>query len=147
MLFSHAASYRRLFLLPFRQFVLARVKSRILVTYVRIKGDVLPFASSFRHEVGRAMPSSVGAFADGRLLEERIPSFLFFPSFYHRCPYVTRATNSIFLAAKIGRINTAFFLFRFKSNAPFFPLLDYFADGFFMSSFQSVLRKFSRPLY
>ncbi len=98
----------------------ARVKSTIFVTPVKIKGDVLAFAGPFRRKVGRAAPLSVGTFAEGRLLEEQIPSFLFSLSFYHRCPYVTRATNSIFLAAEIGRISTAFFLFRCKGNAPFF---------------------------
>ncbi len=65
------------FLLPFWQFVLAHVKSTILVASERIKGDVLAFAGLFRREVGRAAPSSLGAFTEGRQLEERLHSFLF----------------------------------------------------------------------
>ncbi len=146
MLFSRVAPYRHVFLLPFRQFVLVRVKSTILVASVRIKSNVLVFAGLFRRKVGCTAPSSVGAFAEGCLLEEQIPSFLVSSSFYHRCLYVTRATNSIFLAAEIGRINTAFFLFHCKGNTPFFSLVDHFANGLFMLSFQSVLRKFSHHI-
>ncbi len=118
-LFYRAVPYRRVFLLLFRQFVLMRVKSTILVASVRIKGNILAFAGSFRREVGHAAPSSVDAFAEGCLLEERIPSFLFLLSFYHRCPYITRATNSIFSAAEIGCTSTAPLSFCCKGNDRF----------------------------
>ncbi len=45
--------------------------------------------------------------------------FVLSSPFYHRCPYVTRATD-LFQAAEFGRISTASFLFRCKGNAPFF---------------------------
>ncbi len=73
------------FLLPFREYFVARIKSTFIVASVGIKGDVPASTSSFRRKVDCATPSPVGARLEIVRLRSN-PPFVFRRRLYRRYP-------------------------------------------------------------